>query len=105
MNIARIGLYHKGDLCSSYCDIKTRRQGWTWPNNSSVKYQNWADNEPSGLHCTLFLGPEMQWLASDCRLRYPYICELEINKTAGNYSNKLDFLFLFSMGAIHSVVN
>ena len=85
LNSYWIGIYRKYQNTSAHSHHWIQRQGWMWPDNSMVKYQNWANNEPSGHHlrkCGLLRNG--QWLNRDCTSTYPYICELEMTRTTGN---------------------
>ena len=90
-----IGLAHKNPICSTNCSLQSLRQGWTWTDNSLVTYQNWEPNSPrghKGERCGLLAGLDGYWNDLNCSSRYTYICELEINRTAGNtFDHKIPY--------------
>ena len=82
------GLNHlvtNSTLSSQNCSLEMKRQGWIWPDNSSVTYQNWAKEAPSfDGQCGILIPPDGVWNNAYCEEKKKYTCKLEISWTTGN---------------------
>uniref|UniRef100_A0AC34G6W6 C-type lectin domain-containing protein n=1 Tax=Panagrolaimus sp. ES5 TaxID=591445 RepID=A0AC34G6W6_9BILA len=53
---------------------------WTWMDNTTIDYTDWAPKEPANLDCAAVLKKDSSWLASDCSKAKPYVCKIRDNK-------------------------